>query len=112
MQATYDDAVCRWCRCPFRAPAPGNGQPPAYCSRLHQEWAHRVAEGDYPAVECARCGRLDLLIAAPDWGICQTCGYQTDRPDLLPGQLAPTSIFQSYRELQATLAAYLEKTGS
>ena len=83
----------------------GNGQPRLYCSRLHQEWAYAVAMGKFPLVDCPRCGRHDLRVAAPDWAICQTCAYQTDRPDLLPGPITPRNMFSNNSDIRERLAS-------
>ena len=68
---------CAWCRQSFARPPRDTADPEVYCSRLHQEWTERIVAGEYPATECPRCGHRDMRIAAPDWAICQTCGYQT-----------------------------------
>ena len=95
--------MCAWCRQPVRDL--GRTDAPVYCSRLHQDWARAVAAGGYPVADCPRCGRHDLRIAAPDWAICQTCGYQTDRPDLPAGVLTTAEIMNhSMSDIKERLA--------
>ena len=89
MRSVNATAVCAWCGRSFQRPPRGSGQPREYCSRLHEDWSHKVLQGGYPLTDCPRCRRRDMLVAAPDWAICQTCGHQTDRPDLAPGALTP-----------------------
>ena len=91
-------AHCAWCREPFVRI--GGDEVPVYCSRLHQDWADAVATGKYPVVGCPRCGCGDLRIAAPDWGICQTCGYLTDRPDLEVGRITPKNAKRDFGALR------------
>ena len=98
---------CAWCQQRFARPERGGGQPQEYCSRLHQEWAWRVAREDYPLIDCPRCGRHDMRIAAPNWAICQTCGHQSDRPDLLAGTIAPRGISHGIDDIRDRLAPYL-----
>ena len=97
-------ATCCWCRQSFARLHQGSGDPHSYCSRLHQDWAAAIAAGRYPLVDCPRCGRHDLRIAAPDWAICQTCGYQTDRPDLEPGPITPRNMFSNNSDIKERLA--------
>ncbi len=104
MRLVTHDGHCGWCGEPCDRLPSGNGQPRLYCSRLHQEWANAVAMGKYPLVDCPRCGRHDLRIAAPDWAICQTCGYQTDRPNLEPGLVAPRNMFGNNADIKERLA--------
>lgn len=85
-------ATCAWCRQQFQQLVDQE----QYCSQLHQAWALAVAGGEYPVADCPRCGRHDLRIAAPGWGICQTCGHQTNRPDLKPGRLTPRAELWSH----------------
>ncbi len=98
-----ETTTCAWCRQPFSYLA--HSSTPEYCSRLHQEWSNEVAAGKYPVAECPRCGRHDLRIAAPDWAICQTCGYQTDRPDLPPGAITPRNMNHSMADIKERLAS-------
>ena len=109
MAASASTRLCAWCQQPFDRPPRGSGQPQVYCSRLHQEWAYAVAMGKYPPTDCPRCGRHDLRIAAPDWAICQTCGYQTDRPDLPVGVLTPRNMSRSTSDIKRHLAQSVEK---
>ena len=102
---TAETIRCAWCSQTFVQPPRGSGQPQVYCSRLHQDWVNAVAMGKYPLVDCPRCGRHELRIAAPDWAICQTCGYQTDRPHLSPGQIAPRDMFRGNAHIRARLAS-------
>lgn len=104
---TTTTTACAWCRQAPGSSAPGNG--PAYCSRLHQDWANAVAAGKFPITDCPRCGRRDLRIAAPDWAICQTCGYQTDRPDLPAGAITPRNMNLSMADIRERLARHAEK---
>ncbi len=98
--------TCAWCRQSFQQIA---HQPEQYCSRLHQDWALAVANGEYPVTDCARCGRHDLRIVAPDWAICQTCGYQTDRPDLPAGVITPCNMNHSMADIKERLGQHAEK---
>jgi len=98
-------ASCAWCRRPFSALTGADGRPERYCSQLHQVWAVAVANGEYPVADCPRCGRHDLRIAAPDWGICQTCGFQTDRPNLEPGRITPANMFNDNSDIRERLAS-------
>ena len=107
--ATTVSTVCAWCRQTFTCPPRGDREPQVYCGRLHQEWAQAVATGKYPVADCPRCGRHDLRIAAADWGICQTCGYQTDRPDLPAGVLTPRNMNSSMSDIKNRLARSTEK---
>ena len=85
-------ATCSWCGQPFRRLPKGSGAGTRdYCSALHHRWARSVSSGKFPVVDCPRCGRHDMRVAAPDWAICQTCGHQTDRPDREPGLIAARS---------------------
>ena len=95
---------CAWCRQSFARPPRATADPEVYCSRLHQDFAHMVAEGKFPVVDCPRCGRNDLRIAAPDWAICQTCGYQTDRPELATGPITPSNMNRDMSETRERLA--------
>ena len=97
-------ANCAWCgkRC-YRIASSGDEQH-AYCSRLHQEWADSIARGEYPATECPRCGHGDMRIAGPDWAICQTCGYQTDRSDWPAGALTPRNMNTDMSDTRERLA--------
>ena len=101
MRAVDTTLVCAWCGQPVRDI--GRHDAPAYCSRLHQEWAETVAAGGYPVADCPRCGRHDLRIGGPDWAICQTCGYQTDRPDLPAGVLTPRDMNHSMADIKERL---------
>ena len=101
---TAETIRCAWCSQTFVRPPRGSGQPQVYCSRLHQEWANAVAMGKFPLVDCPRCGRHDLRVAAPDWAICQTCGYQTDRLDLEPGPITPRNMFSNNSDIKERLA--------
>lgn len=103
MTTTTISTACAWCRRALVIGASGDG--PEYCSRLHREWAVAVATGKYPVVDCPRCGRHDLRIAAPDWAICQTCGYRTDRPNLEPGRITPANMFSNNSDLRQRLAS-------
>ena len=38
---------------------------------------------------CPRCGKRDLCMDPAGWGICLTCGFQTDRPYFAVGRLTP-----------------------
>ena len=42
-----------------------------------------------PVERCPRCECLDLVVEDDGWGICQTCGYRTDRPNAPVGRLTP-----------------------
>ena len=95
---------CDWCGRRFERPPGSSVGATNYCSRLHQEWAEIIAAGEYPATECPRCGHHDMRIAAPDWAICQTCGCQTDRPDLPPGALTPRDMTRNMSETRVRLA--------
>ena len=106
---TTVSTVCAWCRRAFACPPSGNGETQIYCSSLHQDWAYAVAMGKFPLVDCPCCGRHDLRIASPDWAICQTCGYQTDRPDLPGGVLAPRNMNSSISDIKNRLAQSTEK---
>ena len=104
MTVPTDSAVsCRWCGRPCRRTESAREQR-IYCSRLHQNWAESVARGEYPKTECPRCGHVDLRIAGPDWAICQTCGHQTDRPDLPSGALTPRNMTINMRDTRERLA--------
>ena len=92
---TAKTALCGWCGRRFNKPPWGSGESQDYCCRQHQRWAIRVAAEDFPVTDCPRCQCRDLKIAAPDWAICQTCGYQTDRPDLTAGQVTPRNFYSS-----------------
>ena len=109
MATTTPTLRCAWCRQSFARPPRDTADPEVYCSRLHQEWADAVAMDKFPAVDCPRCGRNDLRIAAPDWAICQTCGYQTDRPDLPAGMLTPRNMNRSMSDIKNRLAHSTEK---
>ena len=106
---TAETIRCAWCSQTFVRPPRGSGQPQVYCSRLHQDWAYAVAMGKYPLTDCPRCGRHELRIAKPDWAICQTCGYQTDRPDLPVGVLTPRNMNRSTSDIKRHLAQSVEK---
>ena len=99
MLTTSEIRLCAWCGEAFRRPIHGRGEPRDYCSHLHHQWALRVANEDYPLVDCPRCGHRDMRIAAPDWAICQTCGHQTDRPDLPAGSLTPRDMSDTRERL-------------
>ncbi len=109
MSAGTNMATCAWCRQPFNHPPTSCIATQVYCSRLHQDWANAVAGGKFPLANCPRCGRHDLRIAAPDWAICQTCGYQTDRPDLPAGVLTPRNMNRSMSDIKNRLAHSTEK---
>ena len=96
--------ACAWCRRAFPCPPSSNGETQIYCSRLHQDWAQAVSAGRYPVAHCPRCGRHDLRVAGPDWAICQTFGYQTDRPDLEPGPITPRNMFSNNSDIKERLA--------
>ena len=104
MTSTTTTTTCTWCRQPLRALA-SDGDAQVFCSRLHQDWAGAVAMGKFPVADCPRCGRHDLRIAAPDWAICQTCGYQTDRPNLTPGHITPMNMFRDNTDIRERLAS-------
>ena len=93
--------MCAWCGQPVRSL--GRAHAPVYCSRLHEDWARAVAAGGYPVADCPRCGRHDLRVAGPDWSICQTCGYQTDRPDLPAGVITPRDMTRSMADIRKRL---------
>ncbi len=65
-----------------------------------------MAEGRYPIADCPRCGRHDLRIDAHDWGIRQTCGYQTDRHDLPAGVITPRNMNLSMADIKERLATH------
>ena len=100
-----DTPACAWCRDPIERTGK-HGPKPLYCSNLHRYWAIRVARERYPKIDCPRCGRRDLCIAGPDWAICQTCGYQTDRPDLPPGALTPQGSSLVMHDLKQHISEY------
>ena len=102
-----EKTTCAWCRQPLGILA-RNGEP-TYCSQLHQDWALAVANGGYPVTDCARCGRHDLRIAGPDWAICQTCGYQTDRPELPAGVITPKNMNHSMADIKERLGQHAER---
>ena len=104
MLTTSEIRLCAWCGEAFRRPVYRSGESRDYCSRLHHQWALQVANEDYPLVDCPRCGHHDMRIAAPDWAICQTCGHQTDRPDLPAGSLTPRDMSQDMSETRERLA--------
>ena len=103
-----DVKTCAWCGQAVAAFQP-DGVAQVYCSPLHQDWARAVAAGKYPVADCPRCGRHDLRIAAPDWAICQTCGYQTDRPDLPAGAITPRNMNHSMADIKERLGQRAEK---
>ena len=76
---------------------------------LQPGFAQMVAEGKFPVMDCPRCVRHDLRIAAPDWAICQTCGFQTDRPDLPAGVLTPRNMNVSMVDIKERLGQRSEK---
>ena len=94
---------CAWCGRPCYGPPHGD-EADTYCSRLHQDWDDSIARGEYPEVDCPRCQHPDLRIAGPDWAICQTCGYQTDRPDLPAGSLTPRNMNTDMSDTRERLA--------
>ena len=98
--------ACAWCRQPLGS-FPSGG--PAFCCRLHQDWWESIARGGFPVADCPRCGSHDLRIAGPDWAICQTCGYQTDRPDLPVGVLTPRNMNSSMSDIKNRLAQSTEQ---
>ena len=100
-----ETVLCAWCHQPFVRPPWGSGEPQGYCSALHRRWAVTRSRGEFPVADCPRCGVRDLRVVDCDWGICQTCGYQTDRPDLLPGQLAPRNIYGNHSDLRERMRA-------
>ena len=75
--------VCTWCGSEF---TDGRGD---YCSDEHRRLARTIQAGSIPQRPCPRCGCNDLRIAAAEFAICQTCGFQPDRPELLIVELAP-----------------------
>ena len=75
--------VCTWCGGDFTG---GRG---GYCSDEHRRLARTIQAGSIPQRPCPRCGCNDLRIAAAEFAICQTCGFQPDRPELLIVELAP-----------------------
>ena len=101
-----DLAICAWCRQPFHLLPRGTGRPQAYCSRLHRDWAQAVAMGKYPLMGCPRCGVRDLRIAAPNWGICQTCGCLTYRHDLHAGLITPKTAKRAIHHIGQHWTAY------
>lgn len=105
MLTTVIALACSWCQRAVERPLRAGDNAPVYCSRLHRDWAEAVATGKFPATDCPRCGRHDLRIAAPDWGICQTCGFQTDRPNLEPGRITPANMFNNNSDLRKRLAS-------
>ena len=107
--ATTTTIRCSWCWAPFNQLPSRGATPEAYCSNLHREWAGAVAAGKFPVADCPRCGRHDLRIAAPDWAICQTCGYQTDRPDLPAGVITPRNMNHSMADIKERLGQRAEK---
>lgn len=104
MRSQIHQGVCAWCGNQCYRNATGDDEQRLYCSRLHQVWADSIARGEYPKVDCPRCSHGDLRIAAPDWAICQTCGYQTDRPDLPAGALTPRNMNTDMSETRERLA--------
>ena len=100
-----NQGVCAWCQQRFVKPSWGSGQPKDYCSYRHQLWAWQVSRGKFPLDDCPRCGCHDLTITGPDWAICQTCGYQTDRPDLAPGEITPRGSLSTLGGIKERLAA-------
>ena len=105
MATSAATAICAWCGQPFRRLPKGScARSHDYCSALHYRWARAVARGDYPLVDCPRCGRHNMRVAGPDWAICQTCGYQTDRPDLSPGALTPRGNSLVMKDLKNLIA--------
>ena len=108
MATITDTPACAWCRDPIERMGK-HGPKPLYCSNLHRYWAIRVDRERYPKIDCPRCGRRDLCIAGPDWAICQTCGYQTDRPDLPAGVLTPRNMNRSMSDIKNRLAHSTEK---
>ena len=96
--------VCGWCRQRFARPQWGSGESLEYCTRQHQIFANRVASGNLPVIACPRCQCRDLIVATPDWAICQTCGYQTDRPDLMAGAITPRGSLLTGRGIKQRLA--------
>ena len=70
-----DTPACAWCRDPIERTGK-HGPKPLYCSNLHRYWA-----------------------------ICQTCGYQTDRPDLKPGRLTPRNMFSNNSDIKERLVS-------
>ena len=97
-------AICSWCGQPFRRLPKGSGSGTRdYCSALHYRWARSMNSGKFPVVDCPRCGRHDMRVAAPDWAICQTCGYQSDRHDREPGTLTPRGSNLVVRDLREHL---------
>lgn len=97
---TTTTTTCEWCHQPFKTPAWGSGEPQRYCNTYHADLARRVARGEYPLTDCPRCNRRDLRIVSPQWSICQTCGYQTDRPDLGPGAITPSNPARSTADIR------------
>ena len=97
-------AICGWCHQPFTTLPQGGGEPQMYCTTNHGDLARRVARGEYPITYCPRCTRRDLRIVSHEWGICQTCGFQTDRPDLGPGAITPANPHKPYDDVRRALA--------
>ena len=75
--------VCTWCGGDF------TGGRSDYCSDEHRRLARTIQAGSIPQRPCPRCGCNDLRIASAEFAICQTCGFQPDRPELLIVELAP-----------------------
>lgn len=100
-----NNGVCGWCRRSFTKPPWGSVEPQDYCCKRHKIIADHVGRGRFPLDECPRCGRHDLRIAGPDWAICQTCGYQTDRPDLDGGEITPRGSLTTLGGIKERLAA-------
>ena len=66
-----------------------NGVTRLYHSDEHRRLARTIQAGSIPQRPCPRCGCNDLRIASAEFAICQTCGFQPDRPELLIVELAP-----------------------
>ena len=75
--------VCTWCGEEFTG---GRGD---YCSDEHRRLARTIQGGSIPKRPCPRCGCNDLRIASAEFAICQTCGFQPTRPELLIVELTP-----------------------
>ena len=75
--------VCTWCESEF---TDGRGD---YCSDEHRRLARTIQAGSIPQRPCPRCGCNDLRVASAEFAICQTCGFQPTRPELLIVELTP-----------------------
>ena len=75
--------ACTWCGEEF------TDRRSDYCSDEHRRLARTIQGGSIPKRPCPRCGHNDLCIASAEFAICQTCGFQPDRPELLIVEIAP-----------------------